>query len=526
MLKLRRITMQEPEFQVLADTEMFAQRILGNYGLMQMRISAETLIQAMLVPYEQREIESQSPSVLVQNIQIRQQACLDVVNQLTNRLQAVERGKQNYQDAVFIQAVLNKLGIHNQIEFLRLITETSGISAQKRELVRLCGGTRQIFTTLKKELEVKKPRLWRRRRSGGRERTEKGRYYLHQSVYERMKLWESYNSLQELRKLPGEHLKEPGTDFAERMENLEFADSLFVSQLNENVFGIRETEGYPTFNPYERWNPNMEPLSREQLFGTLASAILLNLVKETSIYTAGFHGRMSGTNRLFWLNLKEAVSRSSQMTAAQFLYYHRSLRQADMENQKELLSVISDGFAREVRILYSIRDMAGGREQEDDTKELKKTQRIIAQLLSERQETFQEELLDQTGRMLHAVTQIEEDIRRYVYDTEVYHMTERHWDSVEEAELIHIRREGEAGERTAAETPSVQERQMMRQDVSLKDMNYRDTKNIRLNLAEKSKKEVSRLVKDNIQEQMNLLTDKVYSRLEHRLQNEKKRRGM
>lgn len=524
-MTLRRLGRDYTGFLPKTDARQFAELILGNYELMQMHLSSEIMIHAILSPYNEEEPEAAQTSCLVQNIRIQQQACLNMVNQLVSRIRSVSQEGHHYRDEVFIQVCLRKLGIRNRQELIQMMIKEAGISAYRNELVRLAGETGKHFRSLEKELRGRRPWSWKSRKARQREAEEKSPYYLHNQVFQRLHLEETYQKIRDLRECSSGGLKTPGPEFAEIMQNLEFTDNLFVSRLNESVFGLRETEMFQSFHPYEKWSIRRNGAG-EDIRESLLSAILLNLNRDARVYTSAAFGRFPGISRSFWIDLKEAAEKSGQMTAERFFFYRRTMQAADMENQKALMEVVYDGFAREIRILGSIRDMAGRREQEEDTRELQKTRRLIAQIVNERREDFQEEFLTQTGRMLHAVTRIEEEIRRHLFFTEIHDVSSRQPGSSEKTVLVHIQRENGKDRAETKDPVTVQGNRSMIQNAAVRDWNYNDQKSIHLDLAEKSKKEVSRLVRDNIQEQMNGLSDKVYTRLEQRLASEKKRRGM
>lgn len=525
MITLHNIVLQRRICCRVPETLQFAKRIMENYELMQMQLVKADIINALLLPYEPGAQAGNTEEILVQNIKIKQQVILDVVNRLVNRLGQAVLGQQNYQDMVFIQAVLRKLGISGQKELINLIIKTSGISSQKYELVRLCNGSSRMFDRILKGLEEKKPRLWKRRKTKEGSGADKAGYYLHHSVCERLRLFEQYQNRLALIG-PLEHEVQAGgagANYAQAMENMDYADSLFVSRLNQSVFGIHEAEMFRSLNPYEKWTKASSMLSEEGLKSAFISAILLNLTRHAVLHSEGFKEMFPGQKQFIRLNLKGAVSTDSRMTAERFFFYHHAMRTADMENQRALLEAIQDGFAREVRILSSIRDISGRQEQETERKELIKNRNVIRNICNERSEVYKEELLSQMERMLYAVSRMEENIYKYISDSDLHYYMEHKRLETRYAELIHIRRGNEADNQDRQGIQSG--RQVMEQEAVLKSTEYTDRKSIHMDLEKQNFGEVSRLVKENISGQMNALTDKVYERLEHRLQSEKKRRG-
>lgn len=528
MIRLRPLKRKIRQDIMTMSTESFAERILGNYTLLQLQIQKEHFIHAVLSGTADERAENAGHSIFTQNIKIQQQTYLDIVNQLVNRIRLVEQKSQTYQDEVYVLTVLQKLGIKKPLELVQMTVRNMEIELQKHQLLKLSEEYRleleknnwisdQNKKTRRRRFGVKQPQMPEKQSSG-----------FIDSICRRNQFVRTYPIWQEWMSDAGNTPYTPGEVFTELTENRRFINNLSALHLDETVFSLGGPEIAQSFGPFEKWILGKTNWGKEEMQATFISAVLYNLIRDTTLYTteqeSGFR-RMKGGG--FWLNLKEVLTNHTRQTAKHFFFCHRAMQATDLENQKELMNVIHEGFTREIRILNSIREISGKRKQEEERRELRKIRSAMQCILDERQTIWQEELLSQTARMLHAVTQIEEDIRRYVYDTEELYVNRRRWDTWETVHMVHVKSDQDLRNRTETkgDTSITKENGYLNQDVMLQDMNDTQRKNIRLDLAGQSKRAVSRMVRENIQEQMNTLTDKVYSRLEQKLQNERRRRG-
>lgn len=111
--------------QMLTAGEDFSQKILGNYELFSTDIDAEDFIHLLSQPAEVFLAEGESSLGFFTNTEITntniQKAT--IINNMFNRLLLKEQVDLTYQDRVYITGVLQKLGIHNTIEFMNEVNK-------------------------------------------------------------------------------------------------------------------------------------------------------------------------------------------------------------------------------------------------------------------------------------------------------------------------------------------------------------------------------------------------------------------
>lgn len=107
-----------------AHTEGFAQRILGNYSLMNGHWGAKDLL-FLLTSDQEPEQSPSTMTTLVQNTvyQDNQSVTIEVVNQVINRLLLDATPRLTYQDQVYITSVLNRLGMTDVEQFIQQVRQ-------------------------------------------------------------------------------------------------------------------------------------------------------------------------------------------------------------------------------------------------------------------------------------------------------------------------------------------------------------------------------------------------------------------
>ncbi len=115
--------------------EGFAQRILGNYTLMGAHIAPKDLLFALNSPPDAKEEPAGMTTIAVQNnVTDQQTVVMDIVNNIVNRILLNETPSFTYQDTVYLETALRKIGIENTQLFL---SQVSQLQQEKRSLSSL-----------------------------------------------------------------------------------------------------------------------------------------------------------------------------------------------------------------------------------------------------------------------------------------------------------------------------------------------------------------------------------------------------
>ena len=135
MLKLREPIQLHSIRPFVSGADGFAQRIIGNYELLGAHITPKELLFALNSPPEAQEQQPGMTTIAVQNTMTDQRTVvMDVVNNVVNRILLSESPSFTYQDTVYLETALRKLGIEDVKLFL---SQTSRLQQENRSLSAL-----------------------------------------------------------------------------------------------------------------------------------------------------------------------------------------------------------------------------------------------------------------------------------------------------------------------------------------------------------------------------------------------------
>ena len=135
------------------NTELFGERIRGNYGLMGAHLAPKDLLFLMTAAPELPEAWGDMTTLVNQQNHVDiQSITMDVVNNVVNRILLDGTEQFTYQDQVYITTVLARLGITNVTQFME----------QVRRLRVENGSTLHLMKLYRSEME----RLLERRAAG------------------------------------------------------------------------------------------------------------------------------------------------------------------------------------------------------------------------------------------------------------------------------------------------------------------------------------------------------------------------
>lgn len=524
MLRLRQVAAPDRNI-IKGNAGEFAMRIMGNYQIAAVRAAPEQMLHILLAPVAEQPGDTPGISAVHNNVSISQQVYMDIVNQVINRVKSFVQGKAAYQDKVFVESALRSMGIRSAADFVKIAVRTAGLAQKKHRVSVLLKEKEEAAALVRTYLQKGNHPLSRLREKisgkGGKARKNTGGdRRLYDEAARRLRLAEIYALLNDISRVKGGYGR-PGRQAALLSEAAGYADSLACERINREGFGIDARDIWQTWNPYERIRIMRREPGAGLIWEELLSAVLLAGVQEAALYSAMF----AGPGRA-WLDVSEMLSGTARLTAERFFFYHRAFQTADMENQRALMETVEEGFSREIRILGRIREIAEAGDSETDAREIKKSRLLITRFLREQQKEFREGIQEQSRGMLRAAVRIEKEIRRFILYEEIRHAVQREhwiWDSVK---IVHVKNRPSGAERSGTEENRIYGGGQANSSINLRDASHREREDIKAELAGRSRKEAGRLIKETMQEQMNILTDKVYGRLEKRLLDEKRRRGM
>lgn len=291
-------------------SDSLGEKICGNYQVFGTMIEGEDLIHmTMQEPDIYVGIQNNGPFLVDSQIHADNQVRLELVSQLINRIMLYDSPAFTYQDEVFVASLLQKLGVTDVNEFMRLVKlhmeknelTVSLISRyfdQGREFARTVSQFFESHVYGEQELEVIKNEY-------------QSDLYLHNGIFRRLMTAECSNSVYTY-----QNPVRTGAGVVRSFHNMEWmrqADRIQLSQLRENIFYQTDPAVYNDCFTYEIRPLAVNELTQRKVIGRMSAAILENLVAAVSYELRYEYG---GTN--IWKDYSRILYGSSENTLERF----------------------------------------------------------------------------------------------------------------------------------------------------------------------------------------------------------------
>lgn len=296
------------DFGIYSDS--LGEKIYGNYQVFGTMIAGEDLIHmTMQEPEIYVGIQNNGPFLVDNQIHMDNQVRLELINQLINRIMLYDSPEFTYQDEVFVASVLQKLGVADVNEFMRLVK----LHMEKNELTvslinKYFEEGREFAYTVNEFLEN---RVYEEQELSIIRNEYQSDRYLHNEIFKRLMTAECSNSVYTYQN-PVQTRAGVVRSFHD-MEWMRQADRIQLSQLRENIFYQTDPAVFFDCFNYEIKPLAVNELTQQKVIGRMSAAILENLVNAVSYALRYEYG---GTN--VWKNYSRLLYGSSENTLERF----------------------------------------------------------------------------------------------------------------------------------------------------------------------------------------------------------------
>lgn len=308
-------------------SDSLGEKIYGNYQVFGTALTGEDLIHmTMQEPDIYVGIQNNGPFLVDNQIHADNQVRLELINQLINRIMLYNSPEFTYQDEVFVASVLQKLGVTDVNEFMRLIklhTEKNELTVsllnkyfqEGRAFAYTVNRLFESHVYEKQELEIIKNEYQSDR-------------YLHNMIFKRLMTAECSNSIYAYQN-PVRTKAGVVRNYYD-MEWMRQADRIQLSQLRENMFYQKNPSVFCDFFTYEIKPLAVNELTQRKVIGRMSAAILENLVNAVSYelwYEYGGTKLWKNYSRIFYGSAENTLERfrlfqsGSGVSAAQIREY-------------------------------------------------------------------------------------------------------------------------------------------------------------------------------------------------------------
>ncbi|MDR0433529.1 MAG: hypothetical protein LBH21_00530, partial [Gracilibacteraceae bacterium] len=293
--------------QTLTVSAAFAEKIKANYLIMAAAFTPEVLLFLLVNPPETPAAAGETFNLVVeQNSRNTHNMVIDIANNIVNRILLEDKSAPSYQDTVYIDMALRKLGVENTSLFMEQVRALRAETLNTRELIRLY----RENLTVRREAAAAPPGRERRGATasapaGGEALQGRGgEYYLHNEIFRRLDTAGTVMALTELARAAVENytsLSERETRLAEYGRR---AETLILNEYRRQVSAAAGDDIFYHRNYYELSSvPPAAAAGEKAALAQAAAAALFQLIGNTlSSRTENYR-----TERRQWLDLRSGV---------------------------------------------------------------------------------------------------------------------------------------------------------------------------------------------------------------------------
>ena len=265
---------------IIKSNSSFAERVEANYQVMVSSLSPEVMLH-FIAGQSDVLIEGDSMTSLVSvNQKInRQQINVELVNNVLNRILAIDNSVLNYQDRTFIDTVLRRIGITDVNQFIRQIQVMKQNTNQVNELIQQYKQGEDVFHEWKNYQNVINKK--KENHDTTIHKDEKNYdIWLHQKILNRLETGDIYREMKAF--------YTPLYDSHKRIDRREWyiSEQLIQSQnieLNHyrnEYLNQEEPVYYRTLNQYELGTTNQYDTQIKSIESEMLEAVLLNTINQ------------------------------------------------------------------------------------------------------------------------------------------------------------------------------------------------------------------------------------------------------
>lgn len=340
--------------------EMFGERIRGNYEQMQGRVNPVEILHFLSAPPELYMAKTDMTTLVnQQNGTEIQNLDLSLVNNVLNRILVTEQMQFTYQDRVFVENILQKLGVKDVRRFIRQVQMIKEETGNIRELLSLYESGRDVIRLIqeyrREHLEQRKTQemgVKEEEAEGEEEEAER----LAAVVLNRLRIGDIYREVSSRASFYiGDRTMVDRRELVLSEQNIE-ASYLALHDYRSRIFAQRQGAVYRRTDRYETWDNSRTDIVYGQTVNHLVQTALLHAVSQIfQIRYTDFSRHASWRHEFMdalhvsvqnaFQNLADLSERTSFMIRDKEAY-HRTLQHFERQEIRELKSL----FARGTRV--------------------------------------------------------------------------------------------------------------------------------------------------------------------------------
>ena len=330
--------------------QSFYHKIMDHYHLMNANFKEGEFLHLVTSPPEVYLATQEMQSVINQtSIYDNKELKIEMINNLLNRMSMSEQVSITYQDKIYIDNMLRKLGIKNTSYFIQQINQQKTVNQNLENKIERYWN---LLTNINKEYDYEEEITSLIEKKNEEQKTEY-QNYLHQWIMNRLNTGVIYRIMENFNNTSNYDQRSINRNQLILSEQKKISHQIFLNQL-ENYFSEEEIPFvYLENNSYERVE-NIEKSHREENINRqLTQAVLYRLLNSIHMERITNHRKEEQS----WINMKESLYETAENTLFrmenQVVNYFNDSRKSEFftANNYEKTSVTSNNsFIQETRI--------------------------------------------------------------------------------------------------------------------------------------------------------------------------------
>lgn len=314
---------------ILQLNDNFTERLTGNYKMIGSGLEPEDMLHFMSEPPEVY-LEEGGMTALIDNKTVFENRTLkmDVINNVLNRILVSDTYRMTYQDKVFIESVLSRVGVTDVKTF---ISQVQNIRQEMKNVSRLTDLYWSESEILSQLLEYRQERAKdaAAQETDEEKREEENILWLHQNIMNRLQTGAVYQELKNYLSATISNHKYITDAEMQISEQTVTAQNILLNKLKNYTTTEEQPLVYHYLNTYEMGDETQVNESHAQTVNQMVQAVLLNALHQ--MYALRTEELLSQNH--VWYELAGAVYQATENTFRRFEAYHErnyiSLRDAD-----------------------------------------------------------------------------------------------------------------------------------------------------------------------------------------------------
>jgi hypothetical protein len=308
----------------------FCERLLANYEIMAANISPKELLHLLTNPPEFPLTDGGMTSFAVENrITAKQDVLLSVVNNIINRILADEHGTLTYQDRVYIEMSLNKLGVtHTQM----FINQVRALRDENVNIYRLLNLYQKQAAAIKVFPAARTLMKQIIGEEGGEKTTkEERRLYLHDTIYRRLDTAAIYREVHRHTRSAVHTQSILERNELATAEQIRVSQLLTLNELRREWMPLQGEQLMLRHNAFETGELLSAPVTEKAVISQAAAAALYQTVG--NVIAGRIETIFRGGELLF--RLKYALHQTAENALSRFLSYHEGRFSSHTEQRRD-----------------------------------------------------------------------------------------------------------------------------------------------------------------------------------------------